>query len=146
QLRHQLRILRGEARQSLRGLDRAAETGVVGHVGGYRRPALAYRRGHRDRAVGDAARGGDLGAGKAGVASPSAGDTDPGLVGAAHRQRALGQRARLLAREKRYRVLKERARHQRVLAVLITLTCRKRAGGQPWLTEFDCPGWPLPSP
>ena len=30
--------------------------------------------------------------------------------------------------------------------VFTMFTLRKRAGGQPWLTEFDCDGSPLPSP
>jgi hypothetical protein len=29
--------------------------------------------------------------------------------------------------------------------VLITFTLRKRAGGHPCETAFDCDGWPLPS-
>ena len=37
------------------------------------------------------------------------------------------------------------ARHQPVLPVLITFTLRNLAGGQPWLTEFTCPGSPFPS-
>ena len=38
-----------------------------------------------------------------------------------------------------------RVRHQAFLPVLITLTLRKRAGGEPWLTALLCEGCPLPS-
>ncbi len=77
-------------------------------------------------------------------------DRHAGLIGRrAHLQHAIGQRARLLAREQ------PSARRvgpgaglpgaHAVLAVLRIRTLRKRAGTQPWLTELLCDGSPLPS-
>jgi hypothetical protein len=44
-----------------------------------------------------------------------------------------------------YSTVKRQLLFQAARPVLITFTLRKRAGGQPCDTEFDCEGWPLPS-
>ena len=108
-------------------------TAVVGS-GRTAPPIYPDRRG--DIEIFTTATGGDAVVGESGMRFHRTVQGDSRILGAGSlgvRQHVLGDAERFLARE-----------HQ-MDPVLITVTCRNRAGGHPWLTALVCPGSPLPS-
>src|SRR5581483_10691268 len=129
----------GLAHRALESFVRHVVRRYDGMLGTERALNVQVRRRH-------ASRGRDAVVGEAHVRGVSTAEIDLALVGLGELDRALDDGLRLFAR---HHARIGRARFpvgaHAFLPVLMTLTLRKRAGTQPWLTEPICPGWPLPS-